>query len=85
MVNADSAQVERKKALRDNLVALLEVCPFHRSNPEECPLFELRKMKPAQRLQWFDALAEDDLVYLATYHHICLSTKMDAAAPFAQL
>jgi hypothetical protein len=83
VANADLAQVERKKALRDNLVVLTEVCPFHRNNPEDCPLFELRKMEPAQRLEWFDALPEDDLAFLATYHHICLSTKSDSAVPTA--
>jgi hypothetical protein len=29
-------------------------------------------------LQWFDALDEDDLAYLATYHHICLTTKVES-------
>jgi len=32
-------------------------------------------MKPPQRVEWFNALNEGDLVYLATYHHFCLITR----------
>lgn len=85
MANVNSARVERKKALRDNLVELSEVCPFHHNNPEDCPVFELRKMEMAKRLQWLDALNEDDLVFLATYHHICLNSKLDSATPAPRL
>jgi hypothetical protein len=33
-------------------------------------------MDPAQRLQWFHALGEDGLGYLAAYHHVCLNSKL---------
>jgi hypothetical protein len=79
VANVNATRLKQKKALRDNLVELCDVCPFHQENPEDCPLFELRKLKPAQRLEWLDALPEEDLVFLATYHQICLSTKIDSA------
>jgi hypothetical protein len=43
-------------------------------------LFKLRKIKPRERVQWFHALDENDLVYLTTYHHICLTTKVESRA-----
>jgi hypothetical protein len=69
---------EQKKELRANLLELTEACPFHHANPEDCPLFQLRKMKPKKRLQWFNALTEDDLGYLATYHRVCFTTKVES-------
>jgi hypothetical protein len=68
----------QKNELRADLLALSETCPFDHCNPEDCPLFKLRQMKPRKRLQRFNALDEADLAYLATYHHICLTTKVEA-------
>jgi hypothetical protein len=68
----------RRNELRANLLELSEACPFDHSNPVDCPLFNLRKIKSRERLQWFNALAEADLVYLTTYHHICLTTKVES-------
>ena len=67
-----------RKELRANLLALFEDCPFDHRNPEDCPLFKLRKMKPRQRVRWFNALGEKDLSFLAAYHQVCLSTKVNA-------
>ena len=69
---------EQMNELRANLLELTEACPFHDANPEDCPLFLLRKMKPRNRLQWFNALTENDLVYLATYHRVCFATKVES-------
>ena len=33
-----------------------------------------------QRLRWFDTLEQEDLMFLAAYHHICLHTKLALAA-----
>jgi hypothetical protein len=68
----------QRNELRANLLALSEACPLDHCNPVDCPLFPLRQMKPGERLQWFHALDEADLVYLATYHHICLTTKVES-------
>ncbi len=68
----------QKNELRANLLELSEACPFHHDNPEDCPLFALRTMEPTKRVQWFDALAEDDWVYLANYHRVCFTTKVES-------
>jgi len=65
-----------KDALRASLLCLTETCPVDECNPEDCPLYLLRKMKPRPRLQWFNALNEEDLAYLATYHHVCMNLKV---------
>jgi hypothetical protein len=64
-----------KDKLRANIRCLVEFCPVDKSNPKDCPLYLLRQMEHPRRLELFNALNEDDLVYLATYHHICLNTK----------
>ncbi len=66
----------RKDKLRRNLLVLGKACPFHVDNPEDCPLSELRKLPRKERLEWFKELSEDDLVYLATYHEVCLGVKV---------
>jgi hypothetical protein len=65
-----------KDELRASLLSLAKACPVDGCNPKDCPLYSLRKMEPRQRLQWFNALSEDDLVYLATYHHVCMNIKV---------
>ena len=67
-----------KSELRANLVQLAEACPFHHANPEDCPLFPLRKVEPRKRLEWLNALSESDLAYLATYHRVCLRIKVES-------
>ena len=62
--------------LRISLLSLTETCPVDECNPEDCPLHLLRKMNSGQRLHWFNALEENDLVYLATYHHVCMNIKV---------
>jgi len=69
----------RIAALRANLLVLSEVCPADHSNPSDCPLFAVRQMKAKDRLQWFHALAEADLAYLAAYHHVCFTSKVQAS------
>jgi len=66
--------------LRACLSGLAEFCSVDRCNPVECPLFALRTLEPADRLRWFNALSEDDLSYLAAYHHVCMSVKLRSHA-----
>jgi hypothetical protein len=68
----------KQNELRADLLALARACPFDRANPEDCPLFPLRKMKRNARLQWCDALDASDLSYLAAYHHVCMKFKVDS-------
>jgi hypothetical protein len=69
-----------KNELRANLVELSEACPFHIANPEDCPLFPLRKMTPRKRLSYVNALGKADLAYLANYHRVCLRIKTASPA-----
>lgn len=71
---------EQEGGLRANLLQLSEACPFHLANPEDCPLFQLRRMEPTKRLQWVNALSEADLSYLATYHSVCLRIKVESGS-----
>jgi len=41
-------------------------------------LYEVRKMAQPERLEWFRALSPEDLSYLATYHYVCLETRLAA-------
>jgi len=70
----------QKDELRANLLKLSDACPFHPSNPEDCPLFPLRSLEPAKRRQWIEALSEGDLEYLATYHRVCLRIKLESGS-----
>jgi hypothetical protein len=65
--------------LQANLLALSEACPFDQSNPADCPLFPLRRMKRQERLLWCQALDEEALAYVIAYHHVCLSVKVQSA------
>ena len=71
---------EPKIILRNELLNVVPQCPVEQSNPPDCPLYAVRKAKPARRLQWFDALTEDDLSYLSAYHCICARIKMESRA-----
>jgi len=66
----------RKDILLASLLPLTEACPVDECNHEDCPLYLVRKMKPPLRLKWFNALVEDDLEYLAAYHHVCLKNQL---------
>jgi hypothetical protein len=76
-----SASQRAKDELRANLLSLTEVCPVADCNPEDCPLYSLRKLKPEQRLEWFKALDADDLAYLAAYHHVCINIRVSQQMP----
>ena len=69
---------KQRSELRASLLQLSEVCPFHLANPEDCPLFPLRRMAPEDRLHWVNALSESDLADLVTYHRVCLRIKMES-------
>ena len=65
-------------ALRADLLELVQNhCPFDKSNPCDCPLSRVRELNPKDRVQWFKALSEEDLAYLASYHQVCLAIKVD--------
>ncbi len=71
---------QRKDELRASLFPLVEICPVEECNPEECPLYLLRKKKYTERLEWINALSEQDLAFLAAYHDVCLNVKLSEAS-----
>jgi hypothetical protein len=81
ITKASMASRRRKERLRAHLRPLVSCCPAGAErNPDDCPLHELRKMEFSQRRKWFNALAEDDLSYLAAYHDVCLHLKLSKNA-----
>ena len=70
-----SIRPEQKNDLRATVLELANACLFQQANPNDCPLFPVRIMKPAKRLKWVNALSKDDLLYLANYHQVCFSIK----------
>jgi hypothetical protein len=66
----------RINELRKELKPLARACPLPVCNVD-CPLASLREMLWTTRERWLAALSEEDLVYLATYHHICQQTSLE--------
>ena len=79
----NSMDQQQIKALRESLLSLANCCPFDHCNPEDCPIYPLRKQNPKERLHWFNALTGQDLMDLAAYHNVCLNVKM-MGAEFAE-
>lgn len=55
---------------------LTAACPLSQCNPEDCPLYTLRKLPIRKRLQWLSELSESDLAYLTTYHSTCMAAQL---------
>jgi hypothetical protein len=71
----------RKAELITAVLSLMEFCPVEDCNPDDCPLYNVRKLKHPQRNKWLSALGEDDLAYLLAYHDVCLNLKMGITRP----
>jgi hypothetical protein len=74
--NRMRAKFEPRATLLASLAELIEACPGAQCNPWDCPLYQVRKMARPERSEWFRALNQDDLSYLATYHYVCLETRL---------
>jgi hypothetical protein len=46
------------------------------TNPCRCPLHEIRKKSPIERLDWVDSLTADEVESLLLNHQKCLSAKL---------
>jgi hypothetical protein len=69
------ARVQKHK-LRAELVSLGEFCPIDECNPEECLVYKIRKLNQPQRLQWLNALSQEELAYLNAYQKVCLNAQL---------
>lgn len=81
---AHSVLGDQQNELLADLLKLSEACPFDETNPQDCPLSALRRMKTAKRAQWLQALREDDVSYLAAYHRVCLTIKVESELAHSQ-
>jgi hypothetical protein len=70
---------ERREQFLENVLQLSVVCPHENSNPSFCPLHEVRKLPPEQRMEWVHMLTDQDFEYIAAYHQFCLQRMSDAA------
>lgn len=62
----------------DSLLETAMGCPVDDSNPRDCPLHPVRQLALPERIEWFYALTDDDLGYLASYHRVCLHNRLEA-------
>lgn len=69
---------QQRAEMLDNLLNLAVNCPVDHCNPVNCPLHDIRKLELGRRLEWFKALTDEDLVYLNSYHFVCLKNRLDA-------
>jgi hypothetical protein len=68
---------EPEDELQAYILGVATACPLEQCNPEDCPLFELRRLEPGVRMAWLKTLEESDLEYLASYHFVCLNLKVE--------
>jgi hypothetical protein len=69
---------QQRTELLDNLLTLAVSCPVDHCNPANCPLCNARKMELGRRLEWFQSLTDEELVYLTSYHFVCMKNKLEA-------
>ena len=50
-------------------------CPIE-ENPEDCPLYEVRKWPVEERLAWLDSKSDEAVVKLYVLHIDCLEHKL---------
>ncbi len=64
--------------LFDLLVGLTFNCPYDQSNPEDCPLFAIRKLSSKERFIWAKGLDADQIIGICENHWECLAEKQQA-------
>ncbi|MBI2512365.1 MAG: hypothetical protein HYV96_10315 [Opitutae bacterium] len=64
--------VRGQPLLPSSIVTLLAGCPVGDTNPDHCPLYEVRKLPPQEALDWVASLSTDDKAFLLQYHRCCL-------------
>ena len=58
--------------LREQLRTLATGCPHTKSNPDGCPLHDVRQLEPAAIIDWLDGLSLEEKDFLMLYHQCCL-------------
>ena len=77
MKGDDIATTSPLDDIRRKAISLTFCCPYDGCNPALCPLHEVRKLPYEERLEWCTLLNDEDLLYLDTYHSICLQNRAD--------
>ncbi|MDO8542662.1 MAG: hypothetical protein Q7S40_19655 [Opitutaceae bacterium] len=77
----NSSGPNRLKWLDAQLANLAGACPHTKTNPNSCPLHEVRKLSPAAIGKWLDALRLEEKEYLMLYHQCCLVIRWESQQP----
>jgi hypothetical protein len=72
---ASLAPTARRIRLEQQAAALVRNCPVDGTNPDCCPLCELRVQPLAKRKTWLENLTDEELHYLLTYHATCAAER----------
>jgi len=65
-----------QEKLRAEVISLGQFCPIDECNPEDCPLYDFRRLKHPEQMLWLNGLSQDELAYLIAYHQIYLNTQI---------
>jgi hypothetical protein len=76
-LKSKSREAANRPELERIALELAVACPVDSSNPHNCPLHELRKRAMPERVSWVRSLPFNDLIYLVSYHQVCLGARLD--------
>jgi len=75
-----AASADRRVRMERQAMQLARSCPIDRTNPDHCPLCDLRLLPARERNLWVQSLTMEELDYLMLYHHSCSSLKTNGAS-----
>lgn len=78
---ASVAPHDHRSLLERQAIALSKFCPIDRSNPDGCPLCNLRLLSVRGRREWVHGLTLGDLRYLVLYHANCAAVRAQTIKP----
>jgi hypothetical protein len=70
-INSDLVE-EAKFALHGRILR----CPLG-GNPEDCPLYDLRKLPVEERIAWLESQTDEELIDLYEQHNQCMECKLE--------
>lgn len=71
------AKITRTRWLDEQLRQVAVNCPHTKTNPADCPLFEVRKLPPSELAEWLTGLKPEEKEYLMLYHECCLLVRWE--------